>query len=134
MPIAHKATATAGSLEATGTHLPLRAVLYLREQPHLGKTPDMNTTQGCEMSVGASSIIATVGSVLSQEEKKRGTVDLRLPKAPTKGKFPCYYALLIIEGVGMWLADHSCLQDIVLISPIFRDGQEDQRPDENQIQ
>lgn len=72
------------------------------------------------MSVGASSIITIVGSVLSQEENKHGTVDLRLPKAPTKGKFPCYYALLIIEGVGMWLADHSCLQDIVLISPIFR--------------
>ena len=74
MPIAHKATATAGSLEATGTHLPLRAVLYLREQPHLGKTPDMNTTQGCEMSVGVtemSFIITIVRSVLRRERRSR---------------------------------------------------------------
>jgi hypothetical protein len=39
---------------------------------------------------------------------------LRLPKASAKGKFLCYHALLINEGVGMRLADHSCLQDIVL--------------------
>lgn len=43
-------------------------------------------------------------------------------------------ALLINEGVGMWLADHSCLQDIVLNSIVHgNDGQEDQRPDKNRI-
>jgi hypothetical protein len=69
-----------------------KAVLYFREQPLLGKTPDTASTRGCGMSVGVSenaSIIAIVGSVLSQEEKKRSTQILRLPRASAKGKYLC---------------------------------------------
>jgi hypothetical protein len=65
-------------LPLVASQLPSRAVLYFHELPLLGKTPDTTSTRGCEMSVGASEnafIITIVGSVLSQEEKKRGTVD-----------------------------------------------------------
>src|ERR1700679_3016755 len=36
------------------SHLPSGAVLYFREQPLLGKTPDTTSMRGCDMSVGVS--------------------------------------------------------------------------------
>jgi hypothetical protein len=73
-------------------------------------------------------------SVSTEGERNEARQILRLPKASAKGKFLCYHALLINEGVGMRLADHSCLQDIVLNDIVHgNDGQEDQRPDKNRI-